>query len=142
MIYNSKSAEDTINLGLEFAKELKTGDIIGLDGELGSGKTQFVKGIGKYYNVEDIINSPTFILVNEYEGTNPDNGKSLHINHFDLYRIEKSFELSVIGFEDYINEDTIVLIEWSKCVEEYLGRKIRKVKFEYGEEQNERVIEF
>ena len=142
MIYNSKSPEDTLHSGLEFAKELKTGDIIGLDGELGSGKTQFVKGIGKYYSVEDIINSPTFILVNEYEGKDPANNKSLHINHFDLYRIEKTFELSVIGFEDYINENSIVLIEWSKCVEEYLGRNIRKVKFGYGEEQNERVIEF
>jgi tRNA threonylcarbamoyladenosine biosynthesis protein TsaE len=142
MIYKSGSPEDTQRLGKEFAKELKAGDVIGLDGDLGSGKTQFAKGIGRYFSVKDIINSPTFIIVNEYTGKNPLNGKIFRINHFDLYRLEKSYELSVIGFEDYINNDSIVLIEWSILAEEYLGRTLRKVKFAFGTEENERVIEF
>jgi len=142
MIYKSKSPEDTISLGKEFAKDIKTGEIIGLDGELGSGKTQFVKGIGGYFNVNDIINSPTFIIVNEYTGVNPITGKTFKINHFDLYRLKNPGELSVIGFDDYLNPDSVSVIEWSKLAETYLGTSLKKVKFDYGESENERIIEF
>ena len=142
MIYKSKSPEDTSTLGKKFAGNIKAGDIIGLDGELGSGKTQFVKGIGAYFDVKDIINSPTFILVNEYTGTNPETGKTLKINHFDLYRIENPGELTVIGFEDYLKDDSITVIEWCRLAEEYLRMEITKVKFNYGKNENEREIEF
>jgi tRNA threonylcarbamoyladenosine biosynthesis protein TsaE len=142
MIYQSKSPEDTISLGEKFAKNISIGDIIGLNGELGSGKTQFVKGIGSYFGVSDIINSPTFIIVNEYSGTNPESEKALKINHFDLYRISSPRELSVIGFEDYLNMNSITIIEWSKLAEIYLGTEIKNVKFDYGEAENERIIEF
>lgn len=142
MIFKSNSSEDTLILGKKFAKTIRPNDIIGLKGELGSGKTQFVKGIGNFFKVEDFINSPTFIIVNVYRGKDPVNGEEIKINHFDLYRISKPYELSVIGFDDYLNNGSIVLIEWCDLAEEYLGREIRKVKFEHGNSENERIIKY
>ena len=139
-IFKSCSPEETFNLGKEFAVNLKPDDIIGLKGELGSGKTQFVKGIGKYFNVSEFINSPTFIIVNIYNGTVPGTSNKQILNHFDLYRIDKPYELSVIGFNEYLNTGSIILIEWCSLAEEYLGREIKKIFFEYGESENERII--
>ena len=127
--------------GFEFAAELNCGDIIGLEGELGTGKTQFVKGICKYFQVKDTVNSPTFIIVNEYTGSKQSEDKPIRIYHFDLYRLEKPYELEIIGFDEYRNQpDSIILIEWPSLAEEYLGREIRKIRFEYGNEENSRVI--
>jgi len=142
MIFKSNSSEVTFILGKKFAKTIRPNDIIGLKGELGSGKTQFVKGIGNFFKVEEFINSPTFIIVNVYRGKDPVNAEEIKINHFDLYRISKPYELSVIGFDDYLNNGSIVLIEWCDLAEEYLGREIRKVIFEHGNSENERIIKY
>jgi tRNA threonylcarbamoyladenosine biosynthesis protein TsaE len=141
-IIKSNSPEETVIIGKKFAESLKPNDIIGLKGELGSGKTQFVKGIGKYFNVNEFINSPTFIIVNIYKGTDPLTTENLTLNHFDLYRLNKPDELSVIGFDDYTYNGSIVLIEWCDLAEEYLGKDLKKVFFKYGELENERIIEY
>ena len=141
MKYISKSAEETIELGKKYAESLKFGDVIGLNGDLGSGKTQFVKGIGEYFQVKDKINSPTFIIVNEYEAFNPASGSKFKLNHFDLYRLKNIHELIEIGFENYLNETSICLIEWSKLAEEFLRGDIKKVNFNYGDSEIERIIE-
>jgi len=135
----SKSAEETINAGKNFAETLKPGSILGLKGDLGTGKTQFVKGICEYFNVENVVNSPTFIIVNEYNGKSG-NGQIIQIYHFDLYRLKFSSELEVIGFNEYLNSEAIVLIEWPKIAEEYLRLKIDTVFFEYGQKADERTI--
>lgn len=135
----SKSAGETIKAGKNFAKTLKPGSLLGLKGDLGTGKTQFVKGICEYFNVENVVNSPTFIIVNEYNGMSI-NGDETKIFHFDLYRLKSSSELDVIGFNEYINSEAIVIIEWPEIAEEYLKCKIDKVFFEYGEKNDERTI--
>lgn len=135
----SKSAKETIEAGKIFAKTLMPGSLLGLKGDLGTGKTQFVKGICEYFKVENVVNSPTFIIVNEYSGKSI-NGDETKIFHFDLYRLKSSSELDVIGFNEYINSEAIALIEWPEIAEEYLKYKIDTVFFEYGEKNDERTI--
>lgn len=139
MIFKSSSTEETIEIAKELAEELKPGKVLGLKGNLGTGKTQFVKGICEYFDVKEVVNSPTFILVNEYTGTD-EQAKQFSIFHFDLYRLNSAAELGVIGFEEYLNKNSLVLIEWPELAEEYLGRKIETIKFDYGKEEDERTI--
>ena len=137
----SKSEKETITAGRKFAEELKPGGILGLKGNLGTGKTQFVKGICDYFKVPDIVNSPTFILVNEYKGTGKDENE-IKIYHFDLYRLKSPAELEVIGFNEYIDTNSILLIEWPEIAEEYLNNEIDKVLIEFGSKTEERLINF
>lgn len=136
----SGSEKRTITAGKKFAESILPGEIIGLKGNLGSGKTQFVKGIGEYFQVKDMINSPTFLIVNQYRGKNPGTNKEITINHFDLYRLRFADELETIGFSDYINENSICIIEWCELAEKYLDFDFKKVIFEFGSKNNERII--
>jgi tRNA threonylcarbamoyladenosine biosynthesis protein TsaE len=136
----SKSEKDTITAGKKFAESIKPGDVIGLKGNLGTGKTQFVKGICGYFKVKDTVNSPTFLIVNQYEGFDPETEKSITVNHFDLYRLKFREELEAIGFDDYINANSVCLIEWCELAEEFLGEEISEVCFEYGGKDTERII--
>lgn len=88
-----------------FCKSLQEGDVVILDGDLGAGKTHFVKAAGHFFNVNDEIISPTFPILLEHYG-------DFQINHFDLYRLENVNELNNIGFYDYVNSDGISFIEW------------------------------
>jgi tRNA threonylcarbamoyladenosine biosynthesis protein TsaE len=142
MIFKSEKEEETIKAGEKFASILKPGDILGLDGELGSGKTRFAKGICRYFRVSEMVNSPTFIFVNEYSGEEPIGGKRISIYHFDLYRITCPAELDIIGFNEYIRNDSIVIIEWCEIAEIYFGKKLRKVIFEHGNSENMRIIKW
>lgn len=97
--------EETIQLASVFADTLLPGDVVVLNGNLGTGKTFFVKKVLKKFNFDN-VNSPTFAIVNEYK-----NKKIFY--HFDFYRLEKQEELFDIGFFDYLNDtDAIVFIEW------------------------------
>lgn len=136
----SSSPEETLEAGKRFGGEISGGDVIGFKGDLGSGKTLFIKGICEYFNVKDDVTSPTFLIVNEYTGTDPRSGKNINIYHFDLYRLESPGELEGIGFNNYLKDDAVVLIEWSGLAEKYLGKKLKTVKFEYGACDNERLI--
>lgn len=108
-VISSSSEEETINIGEELGKLLTTGSIIGLNGELGAGKTVFVKGIARGLNANEEPNSPTFVIMNEYEGRIP-------LYHFDLYRISSVEELEGIGYEDYFYGNGVTVVEWSDRV--------------------------
>lgn len=138
----SYSPEDTFELGKNYAKSLGKNSVTGLFGDLGSGKTGFVKGVCDYFKVRDIVSSPTFIIVNEYCGYSEQDKSEISIFHFDLYRIKSLKELSEIGFENYLNEDSICLIEWADLAKQYLNGKISEVHFSYGQKENERLIKF
>lgn len=114
MIYNSNSPKETENIAKAFSKELKSGDVICLNGDLGTGKTAFVGGLVKALGYNEPISSPTFTIVNCYEG-----GK-FPIYHFDVYRIEDSDEMYEIGYEEYIYGDGLTLIEWSEKISDIL----------------------
>ncbi len=102
----SDGPEKTRSLGEQLAKSLQTGDVVALFGELGSGKTQLVKGICRFFGVrEEDVSSPTFNIIHEYDG-------SLPVYHLDLYRLSQLEEVIDLGFEEYVNRDGICLIEW------------------------------
>ncbi len=109
----TKSARETENLGEKFAHNFQIGDIVVLTGELGAGKTTFVQGVARAFNVKSRIISPTFILVRKHKGKLAD--KKLNFYHIDLYRLEGSSDIKNIGLED-IFEDAggIFLIEWGE----------------------------
>lgn len=114
----TNGAEETISAAEKIAEKLNSGDIILYEGDMGAGKTHFTKGIAKYLGVEDEVTSPTFALVNEYQG-------SLPLFHFDLYRIESYDDLYAIGFFDYLDRGGIIAAEWSE--------NISQLKAELGE---------
>lgn len=111
--YLSDSAEKTIALGYKLGSSAKQGDIIVLDGDLGAGKTQFVKGFAKALDINDYITSPTFTIVNQYNGKLP-------LNHFDVYRVNDPDEIEAIGFDEYIYGNGVSIIEWGLYIESIL----------------------
>ena len=113
MEYHSNSPKETENIAKAFAKTLSRGDVVTLDGELGAGKTAFVQGLAKGIGVSDYVNSPTFTIVNCYEGNMP-------LYHFDVYRIEDIDEMFEIGYDEYIDGDGISVIEWSGKIAQIL----------------------
>ncbi len=119
------SSEETVAVAKELGSILKAGDIICLNGDLGAGKTAFTNGIAKALGIKGYVTSPTFTIVNEYQGKLP-------LFHFDVYRIADADEMYDIGFEEYINGDGVVVIEWSDLIrdiipEEQIRIDIRKV---------------
>lgn len=125
IITNNES--ETKKLGFEFAKTLKDGDIITLDGDLGAGKTVFTKGICEYFNVKDYVTSPTYTIVNEYKGDKD-------IFHFDIYRITDEEELYNIGFYEYLESKAIKIVEWAVNIPEaFYGYNLIKVEIKKDE---------
>jgi len=112
---SSNSAEQTIELGRKIGSQLKGGEIVAVCGPLGSGKTHLIKGIAAGAGAEDQkqVNSPTFVIVNEYTGR-------LDIFHIDAYRLDSVPEFEMLGFDDFCYPQSIVLIEWADKVESVL----------------------
>ncbi len=124
MVLESKSPEDTFQIGMRLGKLAEAGDVYTLTGDLGVGKTVFTKGFAKGRGIEESVNSPTFTILQIYEG-----GR-LPLYHFDVYRIGSVEEMEETGFEEYIMEDGVSLIEWADLIEEILPRKRTRVLIE------------
>lgn len=111
--FRSHSEAETLALGEALGKELGRGEVVALAGEIGSGKTVFIKGLSRGLGVKnpDEVKSPTFVLMHLYEGRMP-------VQHFDLYRLERESELEAIGFDDFLAQPKAVsVIEWADRVE-------------------------
>ncbi len=119
--FETGSFEETVELGKKLGYILRPGDVICLSGDLGTGKTALTNGIAKALGIDSYITSPTFTLVNEYEGKYP-------LYHFDVYRIADADEMFDIGFEEYINGDGITIIEWGELISEILPDEIIDIK--------------
>lgn len=130
---NSNSLNETQKFAEEFATKLKPGDVLCMYGDLGAGKTAFVQGLAKGLSVTDYVNSPTFTIVNEYEGKVP-------LYHFDVYRICDSFEMYDIGFDEYIDGDGICVIEWAELIEDILPEKYYKITITKEDDADKRKI--
>jgi len=112
----SNSPKDTIKFGNRLGKQLKGGEVIGISGDLGSGKTHLIKGIAAGSGTADsghVVNSPTFVIVNEYKGR-------FDIYHIDAYRLKSLHEFEMLGFDDFCFPESVVLIEWAEKVEDAL----------------------
>ncbi len=110
----SNSREETLRFGRSFSKQLKAGDVMGLWGTLGSGKTTLIQGICQGLGVKQVVNSPTFTLINEYNGRLP-------VYHFDFYRLDPD-QLTDLGLEEYFYGEGICLIEWPDIAESDLPK--------------------
>lgn len=128
----TKSEKETIELAIKLAKYLEPGDVITLEGDLGTGKTTFTKGLGQGLGVEQMITSPTFTIVKEYEGTLP-------LYHMDAYRLEGSDE--DIGFTEYFYGDGVSVVEWAQYIDEFLPENRLDITIQFVDEQT-RVITF
>ncbi len=132
MTFETKNTEETIDLGKRLGAVLTKGAIIGFFGDLGSGKTTMIKGIAQGLGVKDLVKSPSFVIVTEYQGRFP-------VYHIDLYRIAKTDELLEIGFEQYLYGDGVALVEWAERARDLLPTKTIKVQIEITS-QNQRMI--
>jgi len=132
------SAGQTIEVGRKFGQQLKGGEIVCLIGTLGSGKTHLIKGIAEGAGADDnktTINSPTFVLVNEYQGR-------FDIYHIDAYRLESIEEFERIGFDDFCYRDSVVLIEWADKIMPALNQQDCIVIELEHKSKNERSLRF
>ena len=120
----SNNSEDTFNLGIELSSSFKNGDVVGLIGELASGKTTFVKGILKGLNYKYEVTSPTFTLVNEYSAENK-------VIHIDFYREPNKKRWNNIGFNDIVNDNAIIIIEWADLLLDLLPKNMVKIYFNH-----------
>ena len=130
----SKSVEETETLGAALAARLPAGSVVAFTGDLGAGKTAFVRGMARGLGVPDRVTSPTFTIVNEYEGG------ALPLFHFDLYRLGSSDELFDIGWEDYLARGGICAVEWSENVADAIETDAIRVSIRCGAGEDERVI--
>ncbi len=140
-LYTSTCEKDTFRLGVDLASDLRPGDTVAFYGDLGSGKTEFIKGICARLRVEDLVSSPTFTIVNQYTG-NDGGDRELPIYHIDLYRIESEKELDDIGMcEILADTEAIKLIEWSEHEFGTLPHRRYEVRFAQLDEEDCRRIE-
>lgn len=134
--YVSHSDQDTVNLAKDLASGLKAGDIIALIGDIGTGKTTFVKAIAKALGISETVSSPTFTIVREYRS-----GK-FPLFHFDVYRLSNEDEFYDIGAEEYLYGDGITIIEWADIVEDALPLNTMVIEIKYGNNEGERIFNF
>lgn len=132
--FHSESDSQTIKIAERIAKTLSPGTVVCLFGEMGVGKTVFTNGLCRAMGVSDYVSSPTFTVVNEYDGD------GFPIYHFDMYRIEDEDELLEIGFEEYLNSGGICIIEWPENVINSLPQKRIDIEILRGENFSERTI--
>ena len=125
--------EKTKEFGIKLGKLLKPGDVVCLNGDLGAGKTTLTKSIGLGLDVEDYITSPTFALINEYEGRMP-------VYHFDVYRLENVDELYDLGFDEYFYGRGVSIIEWAEKIEKFLPETRIVLDIKKGIDLDDRII--
>lgn len=135
MEIESESAAATQAWGAALAPQLAPGDVIALQGDLGAGKTNFVQGLARGLGIREDVNSPTFILANEYPG-----GR-LPLYHVDAYRLENADEARGFGLDDYLNGNGVTVVEWAERVRDALPQDTLWIEFEYLGE-NERRLTF
>lgn len=135
----SRSEAQTLEIAQSFAASLRRGDVVALSGELGAGKTQFVKGVCRHFGVHELVASPTFILLNRYSGTD-EGGRELLIYHLDLYRVKSLDEVYDLGFEEFSSGDGFCLIEWAERMSQLLPAYRYDILLEHGSSESERII--
>ena len=119
MIYYTNSDKETEAIGEQFGRTVADGTVVAMYGDLGAGKTAFVRGMARGMGIDERVSSPTFTIVNEYLGERT-------LIHFDMYRLGSADELFDIGWEDYLARGAVCAVEWSENVEEaFYGDEIR-----------------
>lgn len=127
--FHAGSVEETIELAMKLGRILQKGDTVCLTGNLGTGKTAFTGGIARALDIAGYVTSPTFTIVNEYEGKLP-------LYHFDVYRISDPDEMYETGYDEYINGEGVTVIEWADLIEDVLPSERVDVTIRKDDENN------
>lgn len=122
MTYITQSAQETVDLGEKIGSLLKSGDVIAMTGTLAAGKTTITKGIAKALGITDVVTSPTFCLISEYEGT------KMPLYHMDVYRLDGPEDFINLGVEDMLDGDGVCIVEWSEKVSSELPKRTIKIE--------------
>ena len=130
--YLSHSEEETEKIGEEFASRVGKGAVLAMYGELGAGKTAFVRGLSRGMGLTARVSSPTFTIVNEYCGER-------ELIHFDMYRLSSADELFDIGWEDYLARGAVCAVEWSENVEDAFDGTETVLRFEKLSDSERRI---
>lgn len=138
--HTTRSEAATRKIAQDLSRHIRRGDVVALFGELGTGKTQFVKGVCEGLGIAMPVSSPTFVLLNRYDGTGED-GRELLVYHFDLYRVERAEEVFDLGYEEYFSGDGVCLVEWADRIADLLPPRRIDVHLQHGLAAEERVIE-
>lgn len=134
MEYYSESERETEQLGETLVRRMAPGTVVAFTGDLGAGKTAFVRGMARGLGIPARVTSPTFTIVNEYEGG------SLPLFHFDMYRLRSAEELFDIGWEDFLRRGGICAVEWSENIQEALEADTILVDIRRGKSDTQRTI--
>lgn len=139
MVFITKSGEETRRMGEILGRIIKKGSVIALTGDLGSGKTTFIKGMAKGLGIKNTVTSPTFLIIKKYEILKA-RTRVKNFYHIDCYRMENEEKLQELGIEEILKDETAVTaIEWSGMMKRLLPKNAVKIKFEWVSE-NERKI--
>jgi len=133
MMLTTRGGAETESIGVALGALLREGDLVVLGGDLGAGKTTFVKGVARGLGVRDVVTSPTFTIVQEYDGPVP-------VAHVDIYRLQRVQELHDLGLEEML-DDRVVLVEWGDVVGPLLPPERIEVQLTLGNEPEMRTIE-
>jgi tRNA threonylcarbamoyladenosine biosynthesis protein TsaE len=129
----TKSAEATEAIGAAIGSQLRVGDLVVLSGDLGAGKTTFAKGLARALGVAEPVTSPTFTIVQEYDGRVP-------LAHVDVYRLDRIQELHDLGFEELL-ESRVTVVEWGEAIALVLPRDRIEVRLELGDGDDQRILQ-
>ena len=133
MEYLSHSPEETEHIGEMLGRRLRPGTVVAYHGGLGMGKTAFTRGLARGLGCAGRVTSPTFTIVNEYDGATP-------LFHFDMYRLDSSDELFDIGWEDYLTRGGVCAVEWSERVDDAMPADTLWVDIARGTDESDRII--
>ena len=128
-----KNEEDTKKTGIEIGRRVKAGTVIALSGDLGTGKTALTKAVAEGLGVKEVITSPTFNIVKQYE-----TGR-LPLYHFDVYRIGDVDEMYELGYEEFFFGSGVSIVEWVDLIEDIIPEDAVRIEIEYGEKEGERI---
>lgn len=128
-----KNESETAAFGIDLGKRACPGTVIALTGDLGAGKTTLTKAIAQGLGISDMITSPTFNIVKEYDG-----GR-LPLYHFDVYRIGDADEMYELGYEEYFYGNGVCVVEWADLIEDLLPENAVRIQLEYGGEEGKRI---
>ena len=130
----TRSTDETLELARAVGELLRPGDVVSLVGELGAGKTVFARGVARALGVTELVVSPTFTIVREYDGRVP-------LVHVDVYRIDAVQELHDLGFEEVVRDDAVTIVEWGDMIDGLLPGDRLDVRLTPGAADDERVVE-
>lgn len=129
--YFSNNAAETEKFACEYAKTLKRGDVVILNGEMGAGKTVFAKGVARGLGIKDEVLSPTYAYMNDYDGK---------LYHFDCYRLSSGAQAEALGLTDYFYADGVCLVEWAQNVADVLPQNVKTITIEKTGDDTRRII--